>query len=105
MYHIYIHETQGKPGFFTVTVRDPKLCTLESKDPEHDICHTLTEEGWEDGPIQFYNEIPTLSVKSMHRYGKKRIELGEKFPYKEVPRKIFPDSVAGVTQDWQTEDG
>lgn len=105
MYHAYIQETQGKPGFFTVTVRDPRLCTMESKDPEHDICHLLTEEGWEDGPVQFYRDVPSLSVKSLHKYGRKRIQLGEKFPYLEYPRQTVPEPSLGVFEDGDFEEG
>ncbi len=57
-----------------------------SPDPESDWCHAMRDEP--DGPVQFYRDgVPSLSHSSVHKMGKSRIELGQRFPYRRVKRQ------------------
>lgn len=59
-------------------------------DPEHDICNRIANLGYEDGPVQFIRDgVPTLSHSSLHKMGRRRIEMGQRFPYQRPKRRLF----------------
>jgi hypothetical protein len=94
-----IEETQERNGTFRATLHETPL-EIVSRDPEHDLCHAMVEAGLADGPIQFWRrETPSLIYRSVHRTASKRVELGEKFPCKRVPRRNLSEteraSIAG----------
>lgn len=84
MYNIEISELPTRDGRFHALARLDGLilARMDFRDPEHDICHMLTKAGHPDRPVQFWRgTVPTLRHPSMHAMGKRRIGLGEDFPY------------------------
>src|SRR5580765_1078678 len=105
-----IEQTEARDGTFLAVLRQG-LLEVVSRDPEHDLCHAMVQAGLADGPIQFYRvAIPTLMFRSVRRAAGKRIELGEKFPYKRRPRREAPieefkNPGPGVNADGRNDDG
>lgn len=85
-----IEETKERDGTFRATLHEQPI-EIVSRDPEHDLCHAIVNAGLADGPIQFWSgATPSLRYRSVHTTAAKRIELGEKFPYKRRPRREDP---------------
>ena len=77
-------------GLFEVILFTGGDLSIISGNPEHDLMHELTKLGYPDGEIQFYrDDVPSLYYRSIHNSGKKRIQLGEFFPYLEVLRQTY----------------
>ena len=85
-YNIDVEEVAGpvgskqSKGRFRVRCRETGT-ELIGINAEFDISRALTIAGWPDGPVQFWRgSVPSLSHGSVHRMGRWRIALGEKFP-------------------------
>ena len=78
IYHAHIREHPKRDGRFVTSMAG---LVVVSSDPEHDLCHAMTQAGLPDGPIQFWRDWQrTLWHPSVHRMGRQRITLGESFP-------------------------
>jgi len=55
---------------------------VQSRDPEHQLCHLMVSTGLEDGPIKFFRAGQhALTIASVHRAAKYRLPA-ECFPAK-----------------------
>jgi hypothetical protein len=92
MYRGIIIEAPERNGTFIVRCPEFPLSIggIISADPEHDLCQAMAEAGMADSPIQFYRDgVPTLFHPSVHRWGARRIKMGDNFPQQEVKREVI----------------
>lgn len=79
---------------------------VRSPDPEHDLCFAMVMAGLRDGAIQFCRgATPTLRFRSVHRAARCRAELGDRFPYRLVRRKVGAPSGRPNSRRQARQDG
>ncbi len=96
MYRGNITESQEKPGYFVARLfarLGENFVEIEvsvsGPDPEYLMCHEIKKLNMTDDCIQFYRgETPSLFFKSVYKAADYRIELGNRYPYRLVRRRL-----------------